>query len=298
MPVAVGSQRISPSAPMPVCRAESATTCSSVDRFASEQHQEVVAVGVKLLEPHVVSQSRAATRQVRLVSAGRSRGRRRPMDAGIAPEPRALPPREPAGVVDHLDAAFVERSSELDVVEHLLVAEALPAAPGEPAGRRGEAPHLFDKSLSDIVPTRCSMRSSSHSLRRPQPDDATIVGCPDSARRRARTTRTARRCPMQTSRARMTRRRFVGSIRVAATGSSSPRRGGVAPSARRSPPARRAPQGTSRAGRSRRRGLGRRARCRRRREHAGSGPRCRRSRLGRPRASPTTWRRSSDRTGR
>ena len=143
-----------------------------------------------------------------------------PGQTGIAPEPALLAPGEPPGAGHGTVEDLVEGRAVLEVGEELVVAEGLAAVRDSPAGLASEAADLVEEPLGDLVVVALGDPGVEHRPRPPEPDQPEREAA-GRHRRRDRTRRRADPLPRVTSSARSTRRRLVGSIRAAATGSSA-----------------------------------------------------------------------------
>ena len=193
-----------------------------------EHDQEVVARALVLGGPHHTilagwgrfSRARRGPAPARSWASSPLAG---PGDPGVAAEPGGLAPGELAGAPHRLLQAVVQGRAVLDVGQQLAVAERLAGRPRDPGRAGRQRPHLVDAGRPPPwrrSAPRCGGRS-------PRVDREAHLGRaarPGRPRARARRSENGRPDPRVTSRARTTRRRLVGSMRAAPTGSSAARR--------------------------------------------------------------------------
>ena len=146
-----------------------------------------------------------------------------PGDPGVPPPPHPLAAGEGPGAPHRLGRAPPPGAPVLEVGEHLPVAEGLAGGAGQPAGPGRQPPHLVDQAGGHHGGEAVA-RSAGHrpaGAATPRPAATSSAGRSPMPGPKVEN---GRPLPKVTSRARTTRRRLVGSIRAAATGSSALRR--------------------------------------------------------------------------
>ena len=146
-----------------------------------------------------------------------------PGDPRVAPQPHPLAAGERPGPADRLVEGVGQRHAVLEVGQHLPVAEGLAGGARQPVRAGRQPPHLVDQAgrhHGRRTGRRCAGR------RRAGAATARPAGTWSAGRspRPGPKLENGRPLPSVTSRARTTRRRLVGSIRAAATGSSDAKR--------------------------------------------------------------------------
>src|SRR5450759_3237353 len=146
---------ITPSPPIPARLSARSRTCSAVTSWVPSRSATstksfsvpwpLVNVSAPLsVIPHSVPHTRAddvegAADQRRVVA-------RQPVDPRVRPEPRLLPPREPAGRCDGVRDGLLGREQTVQVRQRLAVAECFACSPALPQTGRVQPAHLVEQA--------------------------------------------------------------------------------------------------------------------------------------------------------
>src|SRR5690606_34188869 len=166
-PGAGGTARITPSAPIPVCRSQSCRAISASSGWAASGSSTTRKslprpwCLVRRMSPTSVPDARGRAARIpsrprQLGGQGREQGGGvivgvEPADAGIAPEPRGLPAGEPAGAADGQLERLVEGDPALQVGDQLPVAEGLAGRARHPPGVAEQAPPLAEQPRGHLL---------------------------------------------------------------------------------------------------------------------------------------------------